>query len=152
MKARKLMRGKTCCYFTIRTKIESTIGLHTATGFLVRTPIIFINTMAKERAESQTGGCAPSRTPFCLTGHERVKEKKKNFSCWSPLPQVWNFHLCPQVWNFPVTWEGKPIGQVTLLWTVCLHHLTKLFLSTYGLILVESGTQDQEYFWPNDKI
>ena len=118
MKARKLMRGKTCCYFTIRTKIESTIGLHTATGFLARTPIIFINTMAKERAESQTGGCAPSRTTFCLTGHERVKEKKKNFSCWSPLPQVWNFHLCPQVWNFPVTWEGKPIGQVTLLWTV----------------------------------
>lgn len=145
MKARKLMRGKTCCYFTIRTKIESTIGLHTATGFLVRTPIIFINTMAKERAESQTGGCAPSRTPFCLTGHERVKEKKKTSAVGHHCRKSEIFTSAHKSEISPLPEKGSQLARSHSS-GLCLHHLTKLFLSTYGLILVESGTQDQEYF------
>lgn len=75
VKARMPRRGRTCSYFTRRTNIESAVSFITRQG---ATKTV-INTVQSRKAEPQTGWWAPSRTPFHLIGHERVKEKKKHF-------------------------------------------------------------------------
>ena len=105
-KARKLMKGRICCYFTVKTNMESTVSQHTATESLVG------NLSDSHKYSAKGQGSIPNWSVGSIA-HEGVKERKKNscllvtsagkssIACYLRRKASWPGHLLWMVYSPP---------------------------------------------------